>query len=141
VAGWLAGSGRTLWDPDELSETDIAKRARAGELVLVFDGETAVACMYLQESDAPYWPEARDGEALYVHRLAVRRSHGGRGVSRLLLEWAASEARRMGRPFVRLDTEMRPALLALYENAGFRRVDPAPIKIGTHIVVRFERIV
>jgi hypothetical protein len=70
VSEWLVGSGQALWDPDELSHADIAKRAHANELVLAFDGETAVACMYLQDSDAPYWPEARDGEALYVHRLA-----------------------------------------------------------------------
>ncbi len=134
-------SGQALWDPDELSHADIAKRARAAELVLAFDGKMAVACMYLQDSDALYWPEARDGEALYVHRLAVCRSHGGRGVSRMMLDWAASEARRMGRPFIRLDTEMRPALLSLYENAGFRRVDPSTIKVGLHDVVRFERAV
>lgn len=130
-----------MWEPDEISDADIVARADAGELVLARDGQTAIACMYLQDSDARFWPEARDGEALYVHRLAVRRSHGGRGVSRALLDWAASEARRMGRPFIRLDTEMRPALLALYENAGFRRVDPAPIKVGIHDVVRFERAV
>jgi hypothetical protein len=59
----------------------------------------------------------------------------------MMLDWAASEARRMGRPFIRLDTEMRPALLSLYENAGFRRVDPSTIKVGIHNVVRFERAV
>jgi GNAT superfamily N-acetyltransferase len=141
VSNWLASSGRELWDLDEISDADIAKRASIGELVLAFDNGSAVACMYLQDTDAPYWPEARDGEALYVHRLAVRRSHSGRGVSRAMLDWAVAEARRVGRPFVRLDTELRPALLTLYENAGFRRVDSGTIKVGMHDVVRFERVV
>ena len=141
MSEWLVASGRALWDPDELSHADIAKRAHAGELVLAFDDGRPIACMYLQDTDAPYWPEARDSEALYVHRLAVCRSHGGRGISQAMLDWAATEARRIGRPFIRLDTEMRPSLLALYENAGFRRVDPATIKVGIHDVVRFERAV
>ena len=95
--------------------------------------------MYLQDFDRPYWPEARDGEALYVHRLAVCRAHGGRGLSRAMLDWAAAEARRSGRTFVRLDTELRPALIALYENAGFARVDKTPIQVGIHTPPDRER--
>jgi len=137
VSEWLSNQGRKLWDPDEISDEDIAGHARAGELIIGREGEEAAACMYLQLSDDLFWPHA--DAALYVHRLAVRRAFAGRGLARAMLEWAVTEARRCGRPFVRLDTELRPSLLRLYEGAGFIRVDSAPIIVGTHEVVRFER--
>lgn len=104
------------------------------------DGEP-VACLYLLHEDPAFWPQARAGEALYVHRLAVTRAASGKGWSRALLDWATGDARRRGRSFVRLDTELRPKLLALYQNAGFARVDRTPIVVGGHEVVRFERAV
>ena len=137
VSEWLVAQGRKLWDPDEISDEDVARRARSGELVIGREGQEAVACMYLQLSDDLFWPHA--DAALYVHRLAVRRAFAGKGRAREMLDWAVLEARRMGRPFVRLDTELRGSLLSLYESAGFLRVDAAPIIVGTHEVVRFER--
>jgi GNAT superfamily N-acetyltransferase len=139
AAQWLADSGRKLWDESEFDAGDIAERAVRGELVLGFDDGRAVACSYLQVDDDAFWPVARVHEALYVHRLAVLRSQAGKGWSRRLLDWAAGEARRRGRTYLRLDTEVRPKLIALYESAGFLRVDQEPITVGTHRVVRFER--
>jgi GNAT superfamily N-acetyltransferase len=139
AAQWLVASGRRLWDENEIRATDVAERAAQGELVLGIDDGRAVACLYLQVEDDAFWPEARVHEALYVHRLAVLRSEAGKGWSRRLLDWAAAEARRRGHVCVRLDTELRPKLLALYESNGFVRVDDEPIKIHTHLVVRFER--
>jgi GNAT superfamily N-acetyltransferase len=137
VSEWLAAGGRKLWDRDEISDEDVARHAQAGELVMGREGKEAVACMYLQLSDDLFWPRA--DAALYVHRLAVRRAFAGRGLARAMLDWAVTEARRISRPFVRLDTELRPPLLRLYEEAGFVCVDSTPIIIGTHEVVRFER--
>ena len=139
VSEWLVARGKKLWDPEEISEEGVAHHAHSGELVMGWDGDHAIACMYLQRSDPLFWPKAKPDEALYVHRLAVRRAFAGRGVSHAMLGWAAAEARGLGRPFVRLDTELRPSLMRLYEGAGFVRVDPAPIIVGTHEVVRFEQ--
>lgn len=138
VSEWLITQGRKLWDPDEISDEDVARHARAGELVIGREREEPVACMYLQGSDPLFWPEAKSGDAFYVHRLAVRRAFAGRGFAREMLDWAVTVARRLGRPFVRLDTELRPSLLRLYEEADFVRVDAKPIVVGTHEVVRFQ---
>ncbi|HEY1709069.1 MAG TPA: GNAT family N-acetyltransferase [Rhizomicrobium sp.] len=139
AAAWLIAGGRKLWDPDEIALANIELRAAAGELVLVFEGAEPVACMFLQAEDRMHWPDAMPGDAFYVHRLAVRRNHAGTGWSQRLLDWAAEEARRNGRNFVRLDSEDRPRLLRLYEDAGFRRVDAEPFDTGRHLVIRFER--
>jgi hypothetical protein len=85
VSEWLVSEGRKLWDPDEISDADVARRARACELVIGREGDEAVACMYLQRSDPLFWPEAKANDALYVHRLAVRRAFAGRGNARA--EW------------------------------------------------------
>ena len=139
MAQWLEARGEKLWDADEISEADVRNRAEQHELVLGLENGTPVACLYLQAEDAPYWPEAQPGEALYVHRLAVCRAQSGQGWSRLLLDWSADEARRRGRTFLRLDTEPRPKLMALYERAGFVRVDKTPFGAGTHRVFRYEQ--
>ncbi len=141
AAQWLDEGGRKLWDASEFTAADIAERAARGELVLGFDGAEAVACLYLQTDDDAFWPAANVHEALYVHRLAVKRAHAGKGWSRRLLDWAACEARRRGYLFVRLDTELRPKLIALYERSGFVRVDDEPIMVAGHRVVRFQRAV
>ena len=46
--------------------------------------------------------------------------------------------RRAGR-ILRLDCEPRAKLLALYRSAGYSRIDPEPIQVGEHFVVRHEQ--
>lgn len=139
VAQWLVARGEALWDEDELDEASIRDRAMLGELVLGFEGGGAAACLFLQNEDRPFWPEAKSGEALYIHRLAVRRAFAGAGWPRRLIDWSAEQARARNRAHLRLDTELRPKLLALYESLGFARIDRDPIVVGGHPIVRFER--
>jgi GNAT superfamily N-acetyltransferase len=139
VSQWLIALGRKLWDQSEIFGEDIARVAERGELVIGRENGEAIACMYLQKADPLFWPKAKGDEALYVHRLAVRRRFAGQALAQQMLDWAALEAIRLGRTHVRLDTEMRPALLHLYERAGFVRVDREPIVVGGHSVVRLER--
>ena len=48
-----------------------------------------------------------------------------RGIARALLGGAESRARDLGYTKVRLDTgALQPTALALYERAGYRRIDP-----------------
>ena len=139
AAHWLTDKGETLWGEEETSGDELECVARAGELIVARCGGELCGCMYLHNEDSVFWPKARPGEALYVHRLAVARRFAGRGYSIMMLEWAAREARRMVRDYVRLDCEPRPKLLALYLRAGFIPVDAAPIRVGRHFVVRHER--
>ena len=88
-------------------------------------------------TDELFWPEAARGEALYVHRLAVRRRHAGGLVSRAILDFARAEARTAGCRFVRLDTDaFRPRLRAVYESYGFVFRDERVV--GPHTVARYQ---
>ena len=139
TAEWLIKKGEQLWGPNETSLDELARVTRMGELILGrVEGELAT-CMYLHDEDRVFWPHVGRGEAFYIHRLAVARKFAGRGYAHAMLEWAASEARAHGRPFLRLDCEPRAKLLAIYASAGYRRIDSTPIQVGEHFVVRHEK--
>src|SRR5262249_48436209 len=139
AANWLIERGMPLWGSNEISYEALVRVAEDGELVIGRIGSEAATCMYLHNEDRLFWPNMPNGEAFYIHRLAVAREYAGRGFARAMLEWAEAEARRTGRRFVRLDCEPRMKLLRLYEVAGYVRIDPAPIQVGEHFVVRHER--
>jgi GNAT superfamily N-acetyltransferase len=139
AADWLAAKGEPLWGPEEIAYDDLVHVARAGELVIGRVSGEAVACMYLHDEDALFWPEAKPAEAFYVHRLAVARPFAGRGVAHAMLAWAEGETRARGRAFLRLDCVPRPKLVALYRSAGFVPVDPGPVLVGRHWVIRQEK--
>lgn len=139
AAEWLIQKGERLWGPNETSREELERVARIGELVVGRVSGELATCMYLHDEDRLFWPQVRTGEAFYIHRLAVARKFAGRGHARAMLEWAESEARAKNRPFVRLDCEARPKLLALYREAGYSRIDSAPIQVGEHFVVRHEK--
>ena len=139
IAQWLVDRGDALWGEEEVSRDELVRVAQAGELITGRVAGSLAACMYLHHEDRVFWPESHPGEALYVHRLGVARRFAGAGYSHAMLAWAVSEARQMGRDFVRLDCEPRPKLLALYRSAGFVTVDPGPVQVGRHRVVRQQK--
>lgn len=140
TADWLIRKGEPLWGPNETSLDELRRVARIGELVIGRVERELATCMFLHNEDRLFWPQVPEGEALYIHRLAVARKFAGRGYSHAMLEWAAAEARGTGRGFLRLDCEPRAKLLALYLAAGYRRIDPTPIQVGEHFVVRHEKV-
>ena len=76
--------------------------------------------MRLTAADPLFWPEAPHGEALYLHRLAVRRSVSGGRASSALLRWDLAHAGAQPVHFLRLDCEAsRAALRRVYERFGF----------------------
>jgi GNAT superfamily N-acetyltransferase len=137
AAAWLDERGEGIWQTDELSPTTLAEEVRAGFYYLGFDARVAAGVLRLTLEDPLFWPEAGPGEAAYVHRLAVRRAFAGTGVSSALLSWAASEAKRRGCSYLRLDCiASRPKLRALYERFGFRH--HSDWRVGPYHVARYE---
>ena len=141
TADWLIAKGEPLWGPNETSSEELVRVAQAGELVIGRVDGALATCMYLHAEDRLFWPQAASGEAFYVHRLAVARRFAGRGFAHAMLRWAEDEVRAKGRLYLRLDCEPRMKLLALYQNAGFARIDPRPIQVGQHFVVRHQKCI
>jgi GNAT superfamily N-acetyltransferase len=93
------------------------------ELFLVEDSSGApVGTITLQWADIPFWGE-RPPDAGYVHRFAIRRSYGGQGIGRRMIEWAGERTRGRGRYKLRLDclTASQP-LHRYYQSLGFHPV-------------------
>ncbi len=97
---------RPALDHQDLYVVEDSRAQPAGTVTLVW-------------ADPAFWGE-RPADAGYIHRLAVRRAHAGRGIGRAILAWAEDVTRRKGRDFLRLDTlTASDGLHRFYRSAGF----------------------
>lgn len=121
AAEWIPEVHEPLWSADQVAVERVAPDCEAGLFVVAWSGLTALGTMRIADVDPDFWPNANPGEAIYIHRLAVRRVAAGGGVSSALLRHAAQIATARGARFLRLDCESsRPRLRALYERFGFK---------------------
>jgi len=122
AARWQIAQGTPLWRLENLTREKIANPD--GEFHVAWSGKESAAAMLLSYHDPLFWPEVAAGTSGFVHKLAVRRGFAGQGAAEAMLRHAAALCREKGVPMLRLDTDLRrPRLCALYERAGFRRVD------------------
>ena len=137
AAWWQEQAGDPVWLEGELTAEKIRAEVTAGLFFLAeFEGEP-VGTVKFQLEDTLFWPDAPTVEAAYVHRLAVRRSHAGKGVSVALMKWAAERVGELGRRLLRLDCDSnRPRLRAVYERFGFRHHSDR--QVGRYFVARYE---
>jgi RimJ/RimL family protein N-acetyltransferase len=137
AAEWLAERGEPLWKAGELAPESLAKDAADGLFYLVWIGDDAAGVFKMQDEDPIFWPDHPQGEAIYLHRIAVRRQHAGGKVLDALIGFARQATIASGRRFLRLDCEAsRPKLCAVYEKRGF--VKHSERQVGPYFVARFE---
>ncbi len=139
VNTWLIAKGITGQWPPVIPRDFIAGSLERDEVYLVRQGEAVLATCTLQWSDSGIWGDAAP-DAVYVHRLAVSREHGGKGLGQLMLDWAATRARAEGKAFVRLDCwAENPYLVEYYPQMGFRQV--GEVSVGAWRGCLFEKAV
>jgi len=137
AASWLRDRGMSLWDVQEVSVDRLRAEAGAGLFVLAECNGRAVGTLQYLLEDPLTWPDAREGESAFVHRLAVRRGHTGGVISGALLEWAVGRTRALGRRYLRLDCEAsRDKLRRFYERFGFRYHSDR--RVGPYHVARYQ---
>ncbi|MGB7159886.1 MAG: GNAT family N-acetyltransferase [Tepidisphaeraceae bacterium] len=83
-----------MWREEEISVEAIRPDVAAGAFFLAWCGDEPVGTLKCLVEDPLFWPEAGGDEALYLHRLAVRRAHAGMGLSQAMLRWAVAQAQR-----------------------------------------------
>src|SRR5262245_51822544 len=138
AARWVEElDGTIMWVEGELEEHRVRAEAGAGLFVVgEVDGRVAGA-MRFQLEDRLFWPDLDVADSAFVHRLAVRRTFAGQGISTALLEWAINRARTLDKRFLRLDCDAeRTRLRAFYERFGFRRHSYR--QVGSYYVSRYE---
>ena len=109
----------------------------SGLFVVAEVNGTAAGTLKYQLHDSLFWPDIRDGQSAFIHRVAVRRDYAGGLVSGALLKWAVDRTRSLGRSYLRLDCDAaRPKLRLVYEQFGFRHHSDR--RIGRYDVSRYE---
>jgi GNAT superfamily N-acetyltransferase len=143
TARWLWDRGIYQWEPGTFNATDFAPLIARGQLHLATRDADIAGTVTLTWADPDLWgPD--DGEAGYVHKLAVRRAYAGQGVSLRLLDFAAQQAAHAGKRHLRHDCWAgNVALRAFYTNAGFTLVQIAQERDedGAWECALFERVV
>ncbi len=81
-----------------------------------------------------------EGDVGEVKRMYVEPAARGRGLSKRLLAALEDAARRLGYAALRLETgDRQPEAIRLYESAGYHRIEPFGIYIGSQRSVCFEK--
>jgi GNAT superfamily N-acetyltransferase len=107
----------TFQDVDrELAEIAVEYNAPTGVLLLMYDGDKAIACAGVRKIDST---------TAELKRMFVDPGYRGHQLGQQLLQMALAVGKQLGYSSIRLDTvpQMRSAI-KLYESAGFREIDP-----------------
>jgi GNAT superfamily N-acetyltransferase len=138
---WTAQFGRPIWPLDGFTIEEHHVIAAAHEQVGGFEDSRMVACMRLQKRDDIFWPDDPPGEALYLHKLAVRRAASGKGWTARMVDWAVNECRKENARALRLDTVADSKLPAYYESLGFHLVDKPLMLVDEMYIVRLQLLI
>jgi hypothetical protein len=131
--------GKPLWLADEISLAHCQEWQRRGEFFGGFEGRELAAVFCLCESDTDLWPEATSGEALYLHKLAVRIASRGTGWTGAVINWVSRQANERGCLKLRLDTVAESRLVDLYKAHGFNAADKDLACRGAHMLTFMVR--
>lgn len=124
AAEWMDSIGMKNWDSSKFSIDEILIKSELNDLFLCYADNEPAGCLKLQETDMLFWPDDIKGEALYVHKLAVKRIFAGKGISTFMMDWAKEQAKLKKCNYLKLDClANRSKLCMVYEKQGFIKVD------------------
>ena len=124
VVPLMHAAGNRQWSHDYPNEAVFTQDIARQQLwIAELDGALAGVAALTQDQDAEYtqadWDAA--APALVTHRLAVAPAAQGCGVAQALLAQAEHEARRLGLPYMRVDTNSENAATQrLFPKLGYR---------------------
>lgn len=123
VAKWCEDNKMNMWKVRDLTREHLLTGVNEKNFCVGKFEEDNACSMILQWHDPLFWPDAVEDEAGYIHKLCVRRTYSGMGLSRKMVEFAVAECKKRGIRYLRLDTGWsRAPLCKLYESLGFRKV-------------------
>lgn len=125
-ARWIAANRTPMWDEADLNECNLLDGLTINNVYAAYvEGEMA-AVMILQEEDSFFWPDDQPGDALYLHKLCIRRKYAKTGLSGSMLAFAKNVAHSLNKRYLKLDCASdRPPLRQFYEKNGFELVREA----------------
>ncbi|KYG31972.1 GNAT family N-acetyltransferase [Alkalihalobacillus trypoxylicola] len=119
AASWLHQKKQPLWEINDLSPEQLLQNYSYGEMYVAYLQNKPAGTVIIQDKDPLFWPGAID-DALYIHKLSIRRSFASDGVSSEILQWVKKQAVSKEVQWVRLDCASdRRKLRNFYEKNGF----------------------
>lgn len=138
AAQWLTEKGEPLWKAGELSPEAIATDVTDGLFYLAWIKGDAAGVFKMQDEDQLFWPDVPQREAIYLHRIAVRRHYAGGKLVDAMIDFARHATAAADRPFLRLDcVASRNKLCDVYEKRGF--VKHSERQVGPYFVARYQQ--
>lgn len=131
----LQQDGIGQWNDTAPSCSYLEHDVLSGTLYICHLDHELCGCITLNEHQEAEYAQAtwehHGPRILVVHRLMVHPAHRGRGVSKQLMNFAETEARRRGYHAIRLDVSLNnPVALALYQSMGYRLAGTVQFKKG-----------
>jgi GNAT superfamily N-acetyltransferase len=122
VSEWCNESGYPMWSKGDLKVAKLFKGLSSENAYVGYINEKPAAAMILQWKDELMWPGFREPSG-YLHKLCVRRSYAGFGLSRKMISSAIEICHENNVKYLRLDTYADSQNLCdLYYSLGFSNV-------------------
>lgn len=125
VSEWGRSKGFLVWRDEWLTREELVTGETKPENFCIgkLDGKSACSFI-LQWSDAEYWNDSMNHEAVYLHKFCVRREFAHRGMTKSVIEAIKKFCRTRGIKYIRLDTGLDEKVVRkIYLNTGFKIVD------------------
>lgn len=125
VAAWGRNKGFRIWQDEWLTEKELITIDAQPENFYTgkINGTTALAFI-LQWNDTEHWADAKKKEAVYLHKLCVRREFAGRNMAKIAVEAIKKLCKENGIKYIRLDTALDEKVIRkIYLNIGFKIID------------------
>ncbi len=125
VSEWGKQMGLRIWPKEWLTrEALLGMDVKEENFCVALYGKSAVGAFILQEQDQQYWPNARQGEALYLHKLCVGRKFAHQNMACRIVGAIAEKCKEEGISRIRLDTSLdEQKVRKIYLGMGFKIVD------------------
>jgi len=123
AAAWLTSRGNKQWAgvPTDGFRQFLDRRITEWPVFVVERDSSSIATICLQDADPAVWGDAgSDGQAGYIHGLAIRTTVRGHGIGLAMMQWSERLFAAQGRRLLRLDCMAEnQRLCRYYRDLGF----------------------
>jgi ribosomal protein S18 acetylase RimI-like enzyme len=133
VAKWCIEADLNMWRLEELTREKLMENIKEENFCIGRIKDEYAASMILQWYDPYFWPNIKQNESGFVHKLCVRRKFAGMNLSKKMIEYAINECRKKGIGYLRLDTNGdNSKLCEIYEELGFIQVEKIKLRFRNY---------
>lgn len=75
TAKWLLETGKPMWKLEDLTKDKLLRNLKPSNFIIGKVDNDYAASMILQWHDSLFWPEIKEDESGFIHKLCVRRKY------------------------------------------------------------------